>query len=338
MENDDSTDLVLDSKSSVVNYIKDGGGWDVAVSTWAMSHGVPIPPPIVARVRVGLGRLIDGGFDLAVGLTKRINNKWDFDSDQQMETVRALADVGRSQLAKDVPLAEAVARSLLNEHKLKFQNRVNVSQVAMDELSKAPPLVDEGNGAELEVDWLNHFAEIAGKKSAPEMQLLLGRILAGEIRRPGSFSPMSMNILANMTTVVAKKFEALCSLSVRIQGVNYILVDVFPKFTIQGIPEIGFEYQDVLLLRQYQLLAAENGTSFTLPNGHGQIMSKDSENYLISPLSGAPDGATERRISVSPFTTVGDEILTLLRPETPQWLVSKIFDTYKAPQWAMRKL
>lgn len=339
----DHNDDTLDQGSPpgpVATYFKDGRHWDFGLSAWAAAHGVPVPPQIARRFRVGVCRLIDGGFNVAVGWIDRKKAKQDFDAGQQLETVRVLADAGRNQLiANDPNVAEAVARSFLYEHKLKLDNRASVVQAAFDDLTKEPP-PQESADTDLDVDWLNHFAEIAGQKSAPEMQALLGKILAGEIRRPGAFSPMSINVLANMTPKVAKKFEDLCSVSVHISGANYILSELFPQFSANGIDEIGFLYSDVLLLRQYQLLAIENGTSFDVPVGEAQFASVGQFAYKIQAVeaNSSKSGGPSRKFGVSPFSVIGDELRPLLQPAVPLWLEARIISTYKEPGWRLQQI
>lgn len=337
--NDDSPEEASPVRP-VATYFNDGRHWDLGISAWATAHGVPIPPQIARRFRVGVCRLIDGGFDVAAHWIDAKKAKLDFDAAQQLETVRALADSGRGHLiASDPNIAEAVARSYLNEHKLKLDNRTNVVQAALDELTKEPP-PQECADTDLDVDWLNHFSEIAGQKSAPEMQALLGKILAGEIRQPGAFSPMAINVLANLTTKVAKKFENLCSVSVHIGGANYILADVFPNFSINGIPEIGFLYSDLLLLRQYQLLAIEQGTSFNVPVREGQFFTVGEFGYQLQALVADPNTIVRstRSLKASPFSVIGDELRSLLQPSVPEWLDAKITEAYKNPGWDLTKI
>lgn len=340
MDANDNSEPEIKKPALVADYIRDGRHWDTIVSAWLTSHFLPLPPPLVRKIRFGIGRLIDGGFNVGVGWLDCVALKQKFNLEQQLETVRQLANVGRPQLIENNPLLpEAVARSFLSEHKLKFDNRVSVAQKALDDLARDPGGVD-GDQDELNVDWLNHFSDIAGKKSAPEMQELLGRILAGEIRRPGSFSPMCISVLANLTPLVAKKFEALCSVSCKIYGANYILGDIFPKFSSDGIPELNFTYADFLLLRQYQLLAIENGTVFNIPVGVSQHLALGESQYLITPLIADVHQtvAAVRRLTASPFSVIGDELRPLLRPAAPPWLPTKISDTYKAPAWALQRI
>lgn len=339
MDDSDDVSRELNRVGPVATYFKEGQHWDLGFSAWAAAHGVPVPPQLVRRFRVGMGRLIDGSFGIAVDWIDRKKIRQDFDVEQQLETVRALAAAGRNSLVVSEPnVAEAVARSFLNEHKLKLYNRTCVMDVALEELIKSAPPQDSSD-EELDVDWLNHFADIAGKKSAPEMQALLGKILAGEIRQPGSFSPMAINVLANLTPKVAKKFEDLCGVSAHIGGCNYILSDVFPDFSIKGIEEIGFSYSDVLLLRQYQLLAIEQGTSFRVPVGGAKICTVGEFGYQIKALAPDHNGDLSRRdLRATPFSVIGDELCPLLQPAIPEWLDAKIAAAYQEPEWMLAKI
>ena len=62
---------------------------------------------------------------------------------------------------------------------------------------------------EIEDDWLNVFARVAEDKSSDELQILFGKILAGEIMRPGSFSLRTIQIMA---TISKKDAEYLSNL------------------------------------------------------------------------------------------------------------------------------
>lgn len=330
------------SSGGITSYMKDGKHWDLAVTAFFAAKGVPLPPQTARRVRVGVGRLIDGGADIAVAWLQRIKNKQNFNSTQSTETVRMLAEAGRKELGNDLQLAEQVARSFFNEHNLKLDNRTKVAEAALENLARNPPSEDSSSD-EIDIDWLNHFAEIAGQKSKPEMQELLGKILAGEIRKPGAYSPISINALANLTPYVAKKFEALCWVSVYVDGGNFVLTDVFPEFTIKGIPEIDFSYGDMLLLRQYQLLAIDNGTVLPIPEGMSKIFSIGDAAYHLTAKPGPylPANIADRQmhsLGAAPFGVIGDELRGLLAPKVPAWVNERISSKLTDPLWTIQKM
>jgi hypothetical protein len=72
------------------------------------------------------------------------------------------------------------------EERRKLENRAATTKAALDDMDANPTTADAQ--AEIEDDWLNFFVRISEDKSSEELQQLFGRILSGEIRRPGSFS------------------------------------------------------------------------------------------------------------------------------------------------------
>ena len=56
-------------------------------------------------------------------------------------------------------------------------------------------------------DWLDFFGDYAEKANAEAVRDLWGRVLAGEIRRPGTFSLYTLRILAELDQQVARWFE-----------------------------------------------------------------------------------------------------------------------------------
>jgi Protein of unknown function (DUF2806) len=57
-----------------------------------------------------------------------------------------------------------------------------------------------------ESDWINRFFEIAENISTEDLQYLWGKILAGEIQKPGSFSLRTLETLRNMSRQEAENF------------------------------------------------------------------------------------------------------------------------------------
>ena len=60
-------------------------------------------------------------------------------------------------------------------------------------------------------DWVGRFFGDVQDVSSAEMKELYGRMLAGQIERPGSFSLLSMNVLRNLDPNAARLYRTLCS-------------------------------------------------------------------------------------------------------------------------------
>jgi hypothetical protein len=88
------------------------------------------------------------------------------------------------------------------EEKRKLENRAAAAKAALDELEENPATEDAK--AEIDNDWLNMFTRLAEDKSSEELQRLFGRILAGEIMRPGSFSLRTLQSVSALSKTEAE--------------------------------------------------------------------------------------------------------------------------------------
>lgn len=70
-------------------------------------------------------------------------------------------------------------------------------------------------------DWLNNLENEARSKSTEDMQRHFGRILAGEIRQPGSYSIKAVKLLGELDQDTAALFKKFCSACVviRVSGI-----------------------------------------------------------------------------------------------------------------------
>ena len=124
----------------------------------------------------------------------------------------------------------------------------------------SPPPQGDGNGP-LNEDWLNAFEEEAAKMSTAEMQMLFGKILAGEIRKPGSFSRKTIRVMSQLDNRAAQLFLKLCSISVgmvsplgmfdlRVPSLGHNAAD-------NGLSAYGLGYTNLTVLFEYGLITAE---------------------------------------------------------------------------------
>jgi hypothetical protein len=103
------------------------------------------------------------------------------------------------------------------DEKRKFENRAAATRVALDEIKQAPGTVDAT--ADIEDDWLNFYAKLAEDKSSAELQQLFGRILAGEIRKPGSFSLRTLQLVSTLSKEDAEAIAKFLPYAIEDQGI-----------------------------------------------------------------------------------------------------------------------
>ena len=192
------------------------------------------------------------------------------------------------------------------EEKRKIENRASIVKVAVDEMnnSTADKIATDAK-SEIDDDWLNHFARIAEDKSSEQLQILFGRILAGEIKRPGSFAIRTIQLMATMSKADAEMVSQFLSFAIGYKLVPFRadtnLVPapgmrlVMEELGIAGHPtEMGGLVLNVNTIpKSYQILVG---------SGYGILISNDSDSEMRLRLPGQPLTIRSRATSNCKFS------------------------------------
>lgn len=191
---------------------------------------------------------------------------------------------------------------------IKHQNNIdNVTQIAAEQLSQESTISEEP----VDEDWTTRFFNIAQDISNEEMQNLWGRILAGEIKQPKSFSLRTLELLKNLSKEEAEVFTKFSNLKVTSGQTNMIFNQDNGEFLES---EFGVKYTDMLLLTELGLLSSENNLEFSFLKTE-----TDRINYLGYGSKGVflhrPKDTPQQSIKVLLFTKTGVELSKLIEPE-----------------------
>lgn len=129
---------------------------------------------------------------------------------------------------------------------IRKQTNLGKSILHAEDVIKADDPVPE---KEVDPDWLYRWKEQAEKFSADDMQLLWGRVLAGEFKSPGSFNYRTLDVLSGLSKKDAEIFLTLCSLAFPKEGIVFIFgsSEVNRKY--------GLTHLSLLRLRELGLLS-----------------------------------------------------------------------------------
>ena len=134
-----------------------------------------------------------------------------------------LIETSANQIAAQMQTNAEYARAAVAKFGQKIlRERVNIDeivQIAAEEL-KSVPVGNEPKqpeGPSISDDWLNVFENEAAPMTSEQMKGLLGKILAGEIRRPQSYSIKTVRLVGQLDNRAAELFRVLCSLSVSLR-------------------------------------------------------------------------------------------------------------------------
>jgi Protein of unknown function (DUF2806) len=130
---------------------------------------------------------------------------------------KAVADDAK----KDPVSMQAAAEVFLPTAMRKAKNRLSVAQSAAEHLAEKAAVGIVGDGAAApEDDWMNSFMRFAEDASSERLQDLFGRILAGQVLRPGAFGLATLRVLSELDQVTANDFSEVWAKSVG-EAVDY---------------------------------------------------------------------------------------------------------------------
>lgn len=124
---------------------------------------------------------------------------------------------GEGSLA-DPLLMQAAAEVYLPTAVRKAKNRICVAQKAAEHITDEA--TQNPDAAPPEEDWMNFYTRFAEDASSEKLQDMFGRILAGQIVRPGSFSLPTIRAVAELDRSIAEDFSLVWAKSVGV-AVDY---------------------------------------------------------------------------------------------------------------------
>ena len=200
----------------------------------------------------------------------------------------------------DPLLRQAAAEIYTPDLLRKARNRILVAQKAAEHIADSDG--ENPNALPPNDDWMNYYARLAEDASSDNLQDLFGRILAGEVLRPSSFSASTMRTVLELDQAIAVDFSLVWSKSVG------EAVDFSPDF------QRGEWFARWQRLAEAGLMAPNNAAQFLPPfnplvNGNGLWTPFAAESAFIAVHFPEHCGAQWRYIG---FTRVGREIGIIL--------------------------
>lgn len=229
---------------------------------------------------------------------------------------KALAEGKESEAETYIRIQERLLFSQVEKQK----NIDNVVEIAAEQLGKEDTVSEEP----VDKDWSKRFFNIVEDVSDEEMQTLWGRILAGEIKSPQSYSLRTLELLKNLSKKEAETFMKFASLAISSNGVTFIL-----NFKNEKLLEETYKlnFGDRLLLEELGFLTANDLQFKILATKEGKAQLYFVIGNTIVSLE-KPANQPEQQLQVLVFTKIGQELLKLVNSSTDldytQLLASKL--------------
>ena len=255
-----------------------------------------------------------------------------------METDPEYAQVAIQKFGQRV-LREQVNLDLVGRHAI---NEV-VNNSDPNHQSDGDEPEDDGSGGTIDDDWLNAFETEARLKSSEEMQMYFGKVLAGEIMVPGSFSKLSVKTLASIDRDAAEKFVLLCSMSIAFPGA-FRVSSLGGHAGTNALQDYGLNFEALNLLNEHGLVIADFNSwqdfmpCVRVPGRTQQIvcvpLSYQGKHWILIPQSDNKIGSMLRIDGVN-FTQVGRELAKIVTIEVVGDYSSKLIGFFATKGYRM---
>ena len=189
---------------------------------------------------------------------------------------------------------EQVANYMLAREKRKLNNVQNVIEQAQQHFVEGEQVSDEPVNS----DWINRFFTTVEDVSDAEMQQLWAHILAGEIKRPKSYSLRTLELLRNLSQ---KEAEAINRASKYLMDEYLLCSDIFgaDMFILSKMDELGIICGEQMIFKHF-------------------IYSNDTKDINIGDtyaLRVCSNKDIEITVKCYHLTTVGYEIFSLIKED-----------------------
>jgi Protein of unknown function (DUF2806) len=131
----------------------------------------------------------------------------------RVQVIETLTKLGLDQLGADPELAKRAVANHLDVVLARQVNKDVVVAQAIEDLRREPPTEDEAGvgGDTLDETFLNRFERYAEEATTEQLRERWGRVLAAEVRRPGTFSSRVLRVVDEIDAETAKLFEDMCA-------------------------------------------------------------------------------------------------------------------------------
>ena len=255
-----------------------------------------------------VGKLLDL-VNNTIGYVKIPWQNRDSKIETSMEQLQAIQSVKKlalqSENAELYSELTAMERRIIAKEEKRQANINNVLEVAAQSLEEGKSVSPEP----VNPDWATRFFDIAQDISDETMQNLWGRILAGEVKCPKSYSLRTLDVLRNITCEEARLFEKVA---------NYVMYDksyfVYYDSSFRKNGKIDLTYEEIAKLTEIGLIQAGGGLVHAhLHNRQGKTITNAMAygDYVL--LIEQPSTYQEVAFPVYPLTKAGAELFQLIK-------------------------
>lgn len=285
---------------------------------------VSVSKGLTPSVFKALDRLLGAAADVPAAWLAQKKAKIDAQTESYKLVEASIAQAAAVGAGADLDTAQRAMNVLVRKEYRKQTNREAVAAAMVEDMrehaSEAADGASSPPAAELDEDWLNLFERYVEDASSDRLQGLWGRVLAGEIRKPGRFSARTLRFLSEFSQADALSFEVFA---------KNAFGDAAPKKLV--MPSDKEDIRHLINLEASGLIQGVSGTGLHRimtfnENGNVFIL----ENEIVICLKGDPGSVVRQGIVA--LTPLGQELLSLIRSRKPRESAKAFALAFRVPE------
>jgi Protein of unknown function (DUF2806) len=214
--------------------------------------GITLPVRVANSLYKAADRVIQAGAEIPAAWLSGKAQEMHRATEAKDIVARAAAEAAAKQFDDPELAARALARygaDIVRQQ----ANLESILRKATEEIASDPPQQDPAE--EIDDDWLSRFYSEASKTSDEEMQTYLGKILAGEIKQPGSFSVRSVLTLCMIGRDTANSFQHMCNMTCGVTRKETVMIwEQFGNPAKNSMRDLNITYETIVDLAQNDLI------------------------------------------------------------------------------------
>ena len=250
-----------------------------------------IPAPIRRNMFKAFDRLCSALIDVPVGALERRSAEKRAESEARIKIREEVTAQIIQQIKVDPEFSQRAGNTFAKRILREQFNLEKILSITANQLKRLghDSVADQSTNSKeeksIDDDWFNIFEKEACQKSSEEMRERFARILAGEIKMPGTFSIRTIKLLGEIDSETASIFKTFCSGCVSFDnpiGSGLIYTSLFPKFQVGTFSSFLKKYglTDAMLskLQEFSLLRTE-----TKPHLTKEYVLNIQESFISNP-------------------------------------------------------
>lgn len=284
-----------------------------------------IPKALVPGTFKALDRLVSATIDIPVAWLGQQKAKIDAQTESYKVVEGAIAKTAALEASGDQETVQRAVGTLVRKEYRKQVNREAVATAMIEDLRSQPEPTQptESQNQEplpdIDEDWLNVFERYAEDASTERMQKLWGRVLAGEVRKPGRYAMRTLRFLSEFSQADAITFSDFA---------NSVFTDIAPTKLVK--PENESDIRHLIYLESSGIVQGSSGLGLQsiikFDNSGNAIL---REGNLMIVFKGEQDNSFSTKVVV--LTPLGQELISLLPGRDARIAAKNVANALRSP-------